>query len=126
MGAISGAGIGAGALWAAARDGKSAIGPVELERPGQNSIKIAAQVKRFDPAQHMDRSSILLCDRFTQFAIVAADEAMAQAKLPREEKMGGRMMGRSELNLAIAGVSKHSAKLRCEHQFPIMHIVFFV
>jgi len=90
MGAISGAGIGAGALWAAARDGKSAIGPVELERPGQNSIKIAAQVKRFDPAQHMDRSSILLCDRFTQFAIVAADEAMAQAKLPREEKMGGR------------------------------------
>jgi nodulation protein E len=90
MGAISAAGIGAGALWTAAREGRSGIGPVKLERPGQNSINIAGQVKDFDPAQHLNASSILLCDRFTQFAIVAADEAMAQAKLPREEKLGGR------------------------------------
>ena len=90
MGAISGAGIGAGALWTAARDGKSAIGPIELERPGQNNINIAAQVKGFDPAKYLNGSSVLLCDRFTQFAIVAADEALAQAKFSREEKLGGR------------------------------------
>lgn len=89
MGAISGAGIGTAALWAAARDGKSAIAPIEIERPGQNKINIAAQVKGFDPAQHMDASSILLCDRFTQFAIVAGDEAMKQAGLSREKKPAG-------------------------------------
>jgi nodulation protein E len=90
MGAISAAGIGAEALWSAARDGRSAIGPIELERRGQNSINIAAQVKSFDPAQHMDASSIMMCDRFTQFAIVAANEAMAQAKFANEKKLGGR------------------------------------
>jgi nodulation protein E len=90
LGAISGAGIGADTLWAAARDGRSAIGPVKLERPGQNTIKIAAQIKDFDPANFMVAGTIALCDRFTQFAIAAADEAMAQAKLPREQKLGGR------------------------------------
>lgn len=90
MGAISAAGIGAGALWSAARDGRSGVGRVELDRPGQNSVNIAAQVRGFDPAQHMDASSILLCDRFTQFAIVAADEAAAQAKLARDQRLGGR------------------------------------
>ena len=88
MGAVSGAGIGANALWQAARDGKSAIGPVELERPGQHTIKIAAQVKDFDPARHMDAATISFCDRFSQFAIVAGDEAMAQAKLSREQRLG--------------------------------------
>ncbi len=90
MGAVSGAGIGAAALWHAARDGRSAVGTVELERPGQHTIKIAAQVKGFDPAQYMDAATISLCDRFSQFAIVAADEAMAQAKLPREQRLGER------------------------------------
>jgi nodulation protein E len=90
MGAVSGAGIGASALWQAARDGKSAIGPVEIERPGQHTIKIAAQVKDFDPARHMDAATISFCDRFSQFAIVAGDEAMAQAKLSREQRLGER------------------------------------
>lgn len=90
MGAVSAAGIGAGALWHAARDGKSAIAPVELERPGQHTIKIAAQVKGFDPAQYMDATTISFCDRFSQFAIVAADEAIAQAKLPRDHRIGER------------------------------------
>jgi nodulation protein E len=90
MGAVSGAGIGADALWSAARDGQSAIGVIELERPGQNTIKIASQVKGFDPANYLEPGSILLCDRFTQFAIVAADEAAAQAKLSREQRLGER------------------------------------
>jgi nodulation protein E len=90
MGAISGPGIGVDALWAAARDGRSAVGLMELERPGQNTVKIAAQVKGFDPARHMDAGAVQLCDRFSQFAIVAADEAMAQAGLSREKRLGER------------------------------------
>jgi nodulation protein E len=90
MGAVSGAGLGAAALWQAARDGRSAIGSVELDRPGQNTIKIAAQVKNFNPADHLDTTTIALTDRFSQFAVVAADEAMTQANLPREQRLGER------------------------------------
>lgn len=90
MGAVSGAGIGVEKLWAAARDGKSAVALIDLERPGQNTVKIAAQVKNFDPASHIEENLIPLCDRFSQFAIVAAGEAAAQAKLSREQKLGER------------------------------------
>lgn len=90
MGAVSGAGIGVEKLWTAARDGKSAIAPIELERPGQNTVKIAAQVKNFDPASYIEENLITLCDRFSQFAIVAADEAAAQAKLTRDQRLGER------------------------------------
>jgi len=90
MGAISGAGIGTAALWQAARDGKTAIGRIELDRPGQNTIKIAAQVKNFDPADHLDSTTVAMTDRFSQFAAVATDEAMAQANLPRDQRLGER------------------------------------
>lgn len=90
MGAVSGAGIGVEKLWAAARDGKSAVALIDLERPGQNTVKIAAQVKNFDPASYIEENLIPLCDRFSQFAIVAAGEAAAQAKLSREQKLGER------------------------------------
>jgi nodulation protein E len=90
MGAVSGAGLGVEKLWTAARDGRSAIAPLVVERPGSNTVKIAAQVKNFDPAHHLEDSLITFCDRFSQFAIVAADEATAQAKLTREQKLGDR------------------------------------
>lgn len=90
MGTVCGAGIGADALWSAARSGKTAVSPAEFERPGQNTVKIAAQLKNFDPAQHLEASIIPLCDRFSQFAIVAADEALSQAKLSRGRPLGER------------------------------------
>ena len=90
MGAVSSAGIGTAALWQAARDGRTAIGPIELDRLGQNTIKIAAQVKNFDPADYLDATTIAMTDRFSQFAAIAADEGMAQANLSREQRLGER------------------------------------
>ncbi len=90
MGAVSGAGIGADTLWAAARSGKSAVGEVLLERPGDHHVNFAAQLKNFDAKQHLEASLIPFCDRFSQFAIVAADEALSQAKLSREQALGER------------------------------------
>lgn len=90
MGVVSGAGIGVEALWRAARDGKSAVTILDLERPGKNTIKAAAQVKNFDPAQYLETPVIPFCDRFSQFALVAADEALSQAKFSREQPLGER------------------------------------
>ncbi|MCC3245965.1 beta-ketoacyl-[acyl-carrier-protein] synthase family protein [Methylocystis sp. WRRC1] len=90
MGAVSAAGVGAQALWAAARDGVSCIRPLKLARPYPGRIKIAAQVPDFDPAAHIEPEILPYCDPFTQFSIVAADEALAQAGFARKEAGGPR------------------------------------
>jgi nodulation protein E len=90
MGAVSAAGVGAPALWAAARDGRSCIRPLTLPRPYQGRIRIAAQVPDFDSAAHIEPELLPYCDPFTQFSIVAADEALAQAGFARKEIGGPR------------------------------------
>lgn len=65
--------------WTAMREGRSAIGPIanlprELLRFG-----IAAEVQGFDPTAHFDDKRLPLLDRVSQFALVAAREAVAQS-----------------------------------------------
>ncbi len=90
MGAVCAAGMGVGALWDAARNGRSAVGLSEFDRPGTNQVKLAAQIKSFAPEAHIDAKVLPFCDRFSQLAIVAADEAMAQARLASEPRQGSR------------------------------------
>ena len=90
MGAATAAGLGVAALWDAAREGRSAIGPLEVPRPLKHNIRIAGQLRDFIPADHIGPDILPFCDRFTQLAIVAGDEALAQAGLPREHRLGLR------------------------------------
>lgn len=90
FGAVSAAGLGVEALWTAARSGRSCIGEAQLSRDGSNRVKIAAQLKDFRPEDFIDAKVLPYCDRFTQFALVAADEAMAQAGLGYERQAGAR------------------------------------
>lgn len=90
MGAVSAAGVGAQALWEAARDGRCQVRPLKLERPYGGRIKIAAQVPDFDAAARLEPEILPYCDPFTQYAVVAADEAMAQAGFGRKGVAGPR------------------------------------
>ncbi len=90
MGAVSAAGVGAPALWRAARDGVSCVRPLKLMRPYAGRIRIAAQAPNFDPAFYIEPELLPYCDPFTQFSIVAADEAVAQAGFARQEVGGPR------------------------------------
>jgi nodulation protein E len=88
MGAVSGAGVGWAPLWEAARDGKSAIRQMEFARDYPGRIRLGAQVPDFNAADHIDRATLMYCDPFTQYALVAADEAVREAGLTRES-VGG-------------------------------------
>jgi len=88
MGAVCASGVGAQKLWEAARDGVGQIRPLKTERPYDGRIKIAAQVPNFNPADYIEPHLIPFCDPFTQFSIVAADEAMAQAGFERKDVSG--------------------------------------
>ncbi len=90
MGAVSAAGIGAKALWEAARDGRSCIGEAMFSRPYRGRIRLAAQVRDFNAAAHIELNLLPFCDPVTSYLIVAADEAVTQAGLSRATPMGPR------------------------------------
>nr|WP_051956190.1 beta-ketoacyl-[acyl-carrier-protein] synthase family protein [Beijerinckia mobilis] len=90
MGAVSAAGVGATALWQAAREGRSCIAETQFVRPYRGRIRQSAQVKDFVPEEHLSKDVLPLCDPVTQYLLVAADEAMAQAGLDRTERQGPR------------------------------------
>ena len=90
MGAITAAGIGVDALWSAARDGVSGVGVLALDREGANRIKRGGQVRDFEPEQYIEPSRLPFCDRSTQLAIAAAQEALTQAGLAHEKPLGPR------------------------------------
>lgn len=67
---------------AAMAEGRSGIGALEFADVERLSIRIGAQVKGWDASAHFERAKLTLYDRFTEFALIAGREAMAQAGLP--------------------------------------------
>jgi nodulation protein E len=90
MGAVSAAGVGAPALWQAARDGRSCVRETHFERPYRGRIRISAQVQDFDPAAYLTPSELPFCDPVTQHLLAAAAEAIAQAALTSTKPLGPR------------------------------------
>jgi len=88
IGAITPAGNTASQTWENVAAGRSAIGPIEGLRPGMLTVPIAAQVKNFDPAAHFKSKQAGMMDRVSQFAVVAAREAVADAGLVITEEIG--------------------------------------
>jgi len=66
---------------AAMRAGRCAIGPLDIPDVDRLQIKIGAQVRDYDPQARFTRQQLTLYDRYTQFALIAADEAIAQSGL---------------------------------------------
>ena len=79
MGAVTPLGLTASASWTAMREGHLAIGPIATLPREQLRFGIAAQVHDFDPLAHFDAKRLILLDRVSQFALVAAREAIAQS-----------------------------------------------
>lgn len=97
MGAICALGHDAKQTWSAMRDGRSGIGPVTNIPTDLLNIKIAAEVRDYDPLAHFDSKRLILLDRVSQFALIAAREAVAQAGLDF------RADGRGERTACIVG-----------------------
>jgi nodulation protein E len=66
---------------AAFREGRCGIGPLEFRDVERLSVRIGAQVKGWEPEAEFNRQELALYDRFTQFALHAARQAVAQSGL---------------------------------------------
>ena len=83
MGAVTPCGIGVEKFWDSMLKGKSGVSLIEAIDTERHTVKIAGEIKDkdFNPEDYMDSKDAKRMDRFTQFAMVAADEAIADAKL---------------------------------------------
>ena len=75
---------------AAMREGVCGIGTLDFRDAERLSIRIGGQVRGFDAEAHFERQKLALYDRFTQFALVAAGEAIKQSGLIFEEALAER------------------------------------
>lgn len=81
VGCLSSLGHTAAAHIAATREGQTGIATVTLVEPERLLAKMAAEVKDFDPADHLARKTLGMVDRVTVLALVAAAEAIADSGL---------------------------------------------
>ena len=82
LGAVTPLGHTAATYWANLKQGVNGIGPITLAAtPEELTQKVAAEVKDFDPLKHFEERQLSTLDRGSQFAVVAAREAIAQAAI---------------------------------------------
>lgn len=81
MGTISSIGHNVQETWANAVAGVSGVGPITLCDASNLQVRIACEVKHFDPTQHMDSKEARRRDRYEQLATVAANQALADSGL---------------------------------------------
>ena len=81
MGAVTPLGLTAQESWQSAREGICGIGPITHYDPTGQRVTLAAEVKGFDPEQYFSKAEAKRMGRFTQFAVAAAREALAQSGL---------------------------------------------
>lgn len=84
---------------AAMREGICGIGPLELRDVERLSIHIGGQVRGFEAEGRYNRQQISLYDRFTQFTLAAAKEALDQSGLT----FSGELSAKSGVVLGTAG-----------------------
>lgn len=91
-GAVTPIGIGKEAFWDALERGENGIGYITLFDTEQHNIKIAAEVKDFNPENWLDKKEVRRTDRVLHFAAAGADLAVADAGLD-VEKLDKEMFG---------------------------------
>ena len=81
VGLITPVGVDAKSTWKSLLQGKSGVAPIQAFDTDGFATTIAGEAPDFDPAAYVDRKQARRLDRFAQFAVGAAAQAMEQARL---------------------------------------------
>lgn len=122
LGAVTPIGIGVGQFWKAALEGRSGISAIrafdDLPLDAYRS-RVAGQIHEFTPTQYLEGPHAERVDRYAQFALVAAKEALADSGLCIEREpphrigtivgagMGGMVMGEREITQLYRSQKPH-------------------
>ena len=91
LGLVSPLGIGTRPTWEGLISGRSGVGPITRFDPAEYSVRIAAEVQGFDPADWMPVKEIKKFDLFVHYAVAAADMALADSGLEVNEANAERV-----------------------------------
>jgi len=105
MGVLTAIGNDVPTAWEALLAGRSGVRTVETFDPSRLNVRVAAEVQGFDSSHVLDRKDQRRTDRYIQFGLVAAREAMDQAGLPA--RLEGSLAERTGaiLGTGLGGVS---------------------
>lgn len=92
LGAVTSLGTGADVFWESIKSGKCGISTIERIDVSDLPTKVGAEIKDFNPADFIEKKEARRMDRYTQFAVAAAQMAVESSKLDVEavnkERMG--------------------------------------
>jgi len=91
LGAITPLGNTVSEYWNGLLNSVSGAGPITHFDASKFKTQFACEVKDFEPSQHFDRKEVRKYDRYTQFGMVAAKEAVADSKLDFEKEDTNRI-----------------------------------
>jgi nodulation protein E len=98
-GTINALGADVPTTFAAMREGRCGIGPLDIPDVDRLAIQIGGQIKGYDETAHFNRQQIALYDRFTQFTLLAAGQAITQSGL----QFSGALADQSGVVLGTSG-----------------------
>jgi 3-oxoacyl-[acyl-carrier-protein] synthase II len=101
LGAVTPVGLDRESTWQGLINGKSGVGPITAFDATHLPTRIAAEVHGFDPTTVLSGKRLRRTARFSQFAVAAAREAIADAGLTIDEGLGRRTG--IVINAAVAG-----------------------
>jgi nodulation protein E len=90
LGVFNPAGKSISEFWETVRAGRSVIGPLTIIPTDDLFVKIGAEIRDFDPKAHFPAKQLALLDRFSQLALMAAREAIADAGVGFDGEAGER------------------------------------
>lgn len=93
MGIISPIGNDISSFWNSLTAGVCGIGPITAFDTAKYKVKLAAEVKGFDPLLYMEKQEARKQDRFSQYAVAAATQAMADSGLQSGENIDAFRLG---------------------------------
>jgi len=79
MGAVTPVGNNVKETWASLISGKNGIAPITLFDTANYKAKLGAEVKNFEPKDYLEVNDILRTDRYAQFAVAAAQQAVEES-----------------------------------------------
>ena len=90
LGVISAAGHNAADFWRKISNGRSSIGEITTIPTDKWTVKIGAEVAGFEPQEYFEKRQLGMLDRFSQFGLIAAREAISDSGISFEGEAGER------------------------------------